>query len=268
VEYYTSTQDIDNIVQRYGISHLYIIKEGRWDGLLSTRCKNLIHCVFTTCHPHGDVYSVISDDVNRICHSHFPVVHHMIRYNESSTVRDSLRKELTIPEDAIVFGRYGGPESFDIEFVHDTLRHIVNERNDIYFLFMNTHIFFQHPQIIYLDGTSCQVKKQQFIFTCDALLHGRSRGETFGLTCGEFAIHRKPIFSYAHSPEKNHLSILQHQVLLYHDTESLFQQLTSFVKDDTTWTKFMENNGYFQYLPLAVMKQFHRVYFGSEWSDS
>ena len=43
VEYYATQQDIDRIVEKHGLTHLYIIKGGGFDGLFSTKCKNLIH---------------------------------------------------------------------------------------------------------------------------------------------------------------------------------------------------------------------------------
>ena len=60
IEYYNNQQDIDKIVQKYNLTHLYIIKAGNYDNLISTKCKNLIHCVFTSKFKHGEIYSVIS----------------------------------------------------------------------------------------------------------------------------------------------------------------------------------------------------------------
>ena len=71
VEYYQNTNDIDSIVLKHSISHLFIEKAGDWDGLLSSKCKNLIHCVFTTVQPHGEVYSSLGTTVNNIAVS-FP----------------------------------------------------------------------------------------------------------------------------------------------------------------------------------------------------
>lgn len=147
LEYYRTQQDIDNIVVKYNISHIYIIKAGNWDGLISTKCINCVHCVFNSTQPHGNKYTVISNEVNRLNNTNYPVVPHMI-YNFNTN--QNLRNELGIPENAIVFGRYGGTETFDIKFVHMAIQNIVNERSDIYFLFMNTNPFYRHSNIIYL----------------------------------------------------------------------------------------------------------------------
>jgi len=196
IEYYESQQDIDRIVENYKITHLYIIKSGENDGLYSTKCKNLIHCVFKSLTPHGDVYSVISNEVNRLNKTNCPVVPHMITLYDTS---DNLRSSLKIPDDAIVFARYGGDDSFNIPFVYDVIKTIVNTQNNIYFLFMYTNCFYEHPNIIYLDGTSDMKTKRMFINTSDALLHAREGGETFGITCGEFAVALKPVITFSGS---------------------------------------------------------------------
>ena len=40
-----------------------------------------------------------------------------------------MRSELNIPDEAIVFGRYGGVETFDIKFVYNSIKEILNKRN-------------------------------------------------------------------------------------------------------------------------------------------
>ena len=253
VEYYASQPDIDAIVEKHGLTHLYIIKGGNFDGLISTKCKNLIHCVFTTTQEHGEVYSVVSEDVNRLFGTKYPAVPHMIRNHDT---KDDLRESLSIPNNAVVFGRYGGVESFDIHFVHDAVRIILNEREDVYFLFMNTNQFHHHPRIIYLQGTTDMEYKRKFINTCDALLHARTGGETFGLTCGEFAVELKPVITYSGSRERNHLNILGDKAVLYHDYDSVYNILLNFQKGDNN----MESNGYLEYNPENIMRIFDEVY--------
>jgi len=253
VEYYANQSDIDAIVERHKVTHLYIIKAGGMDGLFSTKCINLIHCVFSTNQPHGDVYSAISSDVNRLCNTNFPVVPHMIR-NFNTT--EDLRKELGISRDAIVFGRYGGLESFDITFVHKVIENILKTRSDIFFIFMNTNRFYEHPQIIYLKGTTDMEYKRKFINTSDALLHARAGGETFGLTCGEFAIEKKVVITYSGSRERNHINILGDKAVLYKDPESLWKVLSEFNKNKYN----MDGNHYLDYSPVNIMNLFSRVY--------
>jgi GR25 family glycosyltransferase involved in LPS biosynthesis len=258
LEYYQTQKDIDNIVEKHKITHLYIIKAGYNDNIISTKCKNFIHCVFNSSQPHGQVYSVISDDINRLCNTNYPVVPHMIRNDES---KDNLRNKLNIPQNAIVFGRYGGLDTFDIPFVYDVIKNILNKRNDIYFLFMNTNVFYKHKQIIYLDGTTDMKFKKNFINTCDALLHARAQGETFGLTCGEFAVELKPVITWNGSRERNHLKILGDKAVIYNKYDDLYEILNTFAKEKYD----MNNNGYFSYSPENVMKIFSEIYFSGKY---
>jgi len=253
VEYYNNQKNIDDIVLKNGITHLYIIKGGNWDGIISTKCKNLIHCVFTAQTPHGQVYSTISDEVNRLSGSNYPVVPHMIHLHDTN---ENMRSELNIPSEAIVFGRYGGVETFDIKFVYDVIKSILNKRNDIYFIFMNTSKFYIHKNIIYLNGTTDMFMKKKFINTTDALLHARQDGETFGLTCGEFAVCLKPVITYNKSREINHINILKNHAILYNNFDELYKILNEFSKNIYNMT----NNGYLYYTPENVMNIFNNVY--------
>jgi glycosyltransferase involved in cell wall biosynthesis len=252
VLYYNSQQDIDNIVKNNNITHLFIIKAGGYDGLFSNYCKNIMHCVFTTEQPHGDIYTPIGQTINNMHRTNYPVLPHMVYLPE---VQGNMRKELNIPENAIVFGRYGGKESFDIPFVYDSIKETLAQTPNIYFLFMNTNIFYTHPNIIYLPGNADMIYKRQFINTCDALIHARSRGETFGLTCGEFAICEKPVITYGSSPETEHLIILKDKAVIYNNGIELTNIFTTFTKNKYD----MKNNGYMDYNPENVMNIFKNV---------
>ena len=253
VEYYRSQVDIDNIVEKHQITHLYIIKAGGWDGLITTKCKNLIHCVFNTTKHHGEIYSAISTDVNRLHGTNYPVVPHMIRNYDTN---ENLRQQLQIPEDAIIFGRTGGLESFDINFVKTVIVDILQKRSDIFFIFMNTYKFCDHPRVYYIQGTTNMKIKRMFINTCDALIHAREGGETFGLVCGEFAVALKPVITYSNSRERNHLNILGDKAILYNDYDSLYKIFDEFSKNKYN----MHDNGYLEYSPENIMRIFDKVY--------
>jgi hypothetical protein len=250
--YYQSQEDIDNIVSDNNISHIFIEKAGDWDGLISTKCKNIIHCVFSTSQPHGQIYTPIGQTINNLQGTNFPVMPYMVTL---PTCNDDLRNELNIPENAIVFGRYGGKESFDIPFVHDVIKRILEVRNDCYFIFMNTNVFYENKNIIYLPGNSDMIYKRKFINTTDALLHARDRGETFGLTCGEFAICEKPVITYGQSYENEHILILKEKAVIYNSFDDLFNILNTFTKNKYD----MKNNGYMFYNPENVMNIFKNI---------
>jgi len=251
VFYYANQEDIDNIVSQNNVSHIFIIKAGDWDGIISNRCKNIIHCVFSTSCPHGQVYTPIGQTINNLQGTNYPVTPHMVTLPECN---ENLRDSLNIPTDAIVFGRYGGKESFDITFVYNVIKQILDVREDVYFIFMNTHEFYSHPNIIYLPGNSDMIYKRKFINSCDALIHARSRGETFGLTCGEFAICEKPVITYGLSQENEHLLILKEKAVIYNNENELTDILLHFSKDKYD----VSNNGYMFYTPENVMEIFNK----------
>ena len=253
LEYYITPADIDEIVIKNGITHLYIIEYGIPSSTLSSKCKNLVHCVFETRYPHGDVYAAISTHLNTLKGTSIPVVPHMIRVADT---QDNLRAQMGIPENAIVFGRYGGDTTFDIDFAKSTVERVVNARNDVWFIFMNTTPFCQHPRVRFLMGTTNMILKRMFINTTDALLHARAQGETFGLTCGEFAVCLKPVITYGRSPELNHIDILKEKAIVYNDAPELHKILMEFEKGKYD----MSGNGYLEYSPENVMRIFDQVF--------
>ena len=252
VFYYDSQSDIDQIVINNKVSHIFIEKAGTFEGLMSNMCKNIIHCVFDVSQPHGQVYTPIGETINQIQGTNYPVTPYMVTLPECD---ENLRSTLRIPENAIVFGRYGGKESFDIKFVHEVIKNIVNVRDNIYFLFMNTDIFYEHKNIIHLPGNADMVFKRKFINTCDALIHARDRGETFGLSCGEFAICKKPVITWGGSREREHLLILKEKAVIYNTSEDLKNILETFTKDKYD----VSENGYMFYNPKNVMEIFNKV---------
>jgi hypothetical protein len=117
-------------------------------------------------------------------------------------------------------------------------------------------MFFIHKNIFYLNGTSDMNIKKKFINTSDALLHAREGGETFGLSCGEFAIELKPVITWNGSKERNHINVLGEKAILYNNITDLFNIIMNFNK-----TKYdMTNNGFFNYLPERVMNIFKCVF--------
>jgi hypothetical protein len=253
VYYYETPDDIQNIININNITHMYMIKFGNKDSLIFKNCKNIVHCVFFSFEQHGDIYATVGHCINNTCNTNYPVVPHMVVLPNSN---ENLRKQLNIPNNAIVFGRYGGTDTFDIQFVHVVIKNILDIRNDIYFLFINTDIFYKHKNIFYLSGNTDMLFKRKFINTCDALLHARFRGETFGLTCGEFAICEKPVITWGGSRETEHLIILKDKAVIYYTFEELMNILWSFTKDKYD----MKNNGYMLLTPEYVMNIFNNTF--------
>jgi len=92
-------------------------------------------------------------------------------------------------------------------------------------------------------------------------LHGRKRGETFGLSCLEFAVLGKGVLTYADSPERAHLDILGEAAMAYRNERELRELLRRPVVGggrravDGRWKKKFR-----QYQPEEVMRKFQQVF--------
>lgn len=252
VFYISQQSDIDSIVVKERIDCLYVIKSGEIDWFHTTKCRTIVHCVFTTRTPHGSVYCAISDTLNKLHRTRVPVLPHMICVDETT---ESFREELGIPADATVLGRHGSTDSFDIEFVQTTVLTCLERDPMLHFVALNTKPFGQHPRLHYLPRTTDLRVKRRFLNTCDAMVHARQRGETFGLSSGEFAVCGKPILTYGGSPERAHLDILGDKALVYSSPESLRTLV-----EQRAWTSVdMTSNGYLHYTPERVMAIFRQL---------
>lgn len=242
---YRSKETLDETLLAARVERLYCIKNGWNDGLFSRSVPTCIHAIFMEGEMHGDYYAYVSPWLSKVmAYGKAPWVPHIV---DLPSVTGNLRQELGIDDQAIVFARYGGADSFDIPFVHRAVLRVARERPDITFLFMNTDRFAPDEvlqrlsNIIFLPPTADRSYKVRFIQTSDALLHARQRGETFGLTNAEFSLLNKPNLTYADSPERNHLEVLGEQAITYRDEESLCRLLLGFQPaPDQRWDAYAE----------------------------
>jgi hypothetical protein len=110
------------------------------------------------------------------------------------------------------------------------VRHARRHPRD-HFVFLNTeHIVGTEAlkNVHYLPPTTDPIQKGRFLATCDAMLHARLHGETFGLAVGEFAVLGKPVITYGGSRERAHLEMLGQGAILYRDGIELAKLLESF----------------------------------------
>jgi len=255
---YDHFDDVQAMSELGLIDAMYLIKSGEWDGYILPGLPNLIHAVFPqkVSEMHGDIYAYVSKWLSDECsNGKIPYVPHMI---DLPIMGKSLRSNLSIPEGATVFGCYGGSDSFNLDFVKKTIAEIVCQNPSIYFLFMNIDRFMDHPQVIFLSGNSDPVFKSSFINTCDAMIHARGIGESFGLACGEFSMHNKPVITYALSPQRNHIDVLGSKAILYKGPQELKKIFLDF---DKTWHQSQSWDCYSrEFSPAVVMKKFASVF--------
>jgi hypothetical protein len=250
---------LNTVLAEQSCDAIYIIKGGWNDGLQPTACKSLIHCIATppASEKHGDVYAYGSYWLSDHCsQGTLPAVPYMV---DLPDVDGNLRSELGIPDTAIVFGRNGGSDSFDIQWAKYVVSEVVNAKPDVYFLFQNTDKFYDHPRVIHLPMNADLVYKTKFINSCDAMLHARDIGESFGLACGEFSIRNKPVITWSGSKERNHIYILGDRGMYYSNPQELFDLLMNFSKPSPS----EDLNCYREYNPSTIMKIFDQVFLQS-----
>lgn len=224
---YRHRDAIDATLQRSGADLLYAIKAGRPDGVLSQQVPTMVHAVFPTApgQAHGASFAYISDWLSQRCsRGHIPAVPHIVTL---PAVDDDLRAELGIPADATVLGCHGGAKSFDVPCAIEAVRRCLDTQPGTWFVFLNIERFVEHPRVVFLPGTSDLERKTRFINSCDAMLHARLQGESFGLACGEFSIRNKPVFTYARSKHRHHIAVLGDAGWPYHDADELVQRIAT-----------------------------------------
>jgi beta-1,4-mannosyl-glycoprotein beta-1,4-N-acetylglucosaminyltransferase len=253
-------QEMSGIIKKYDLHFFYTLTYGGGNDiyqfenkLIWGNCKTIKHCVFDTTHPESDFYISISDTLNSKLNTNVQVIPHIV--NLPNCFED-LRDNLHIPKDAIVFGRYGGYDEFNINIAREAIVEFLRVNNNAYFLFMNTNKFYEHPRIIYLDKNINLIYKVKFINTCDAMIHARDMGETFGLSIAEFSIKNKPIITCP-CGDLEHIKILGDKALIYTSKDSLIQIFTNIkdiIKSRYDW------NAYTLYSPEYVMSLFKNIF--------
>jgi hypothetical protein len=256
--------DMKTLIKDHQIDAFYTLTHGAKPDIYEfdnkeiwQNCKTIKHCVFDLSGEESDHYCAISNTLNIVYDKNYPVIPHMINLPKNITKEEStLHQELRIPLNSLVFGRYGGFDTFDIEFVYDAIDEVSQNNPHTYFIFMNTPKFIPpRHNVIFLEPTIDRFYKTKFINTCDAMIHARKDGETFGLSIGEFAMLEKTIISYAYCTTRAHIEILKDKIVLYDDKERFLNILQGFSK----YRINMEENGYKTFSPENVMKIFRKL---------
>jgi len=258
---YNDFSEVEQYVNRNNIDVVYYQKSGQYDGKLVANVKNVVHSVFQFYQPHGEVYSYISEwlanQMGGPTQSYVPYIVDILKYDHN----EDYREFLNIPKDAIVFGYYGGPDSFNIDFAKKAVIDVARTNKNVYFVFMNSIPFCDEPNVLFLEGTTDFHKKIGFINTCDACIHARNGGESFGLTVAEFSSKNKPVITTSYCTvalnDLAHLHMLGDKAVLYNNYSDLVEVLTNFkslIDTNKDW------NAYEQFTPTKVMEKFKNTF--------
>jgi len=254
VHSYSDPNSIDEILSAEKCDAFFMIKGGRWDGIISNVCDNWINAI-AICGPqdiHGQKYAMGSKWLSLITSGQIDYVSYMVNL---PNVDSNMREELGIPKDAIVFGRNGGSDTFDIQFAKQAVIDSLRYRDNIFFLFQGTDKFIEHERVIHLPASPDLETKVKFINTCDVLLHARDIGESFGCTCAEFSMRNKPVITWWLSRERNHIEHLRERGIYYRDYNELLKILQTFEPNESINWKCYDDC-----LPEPVMEKFKKIY--------
>jgi hypothetical protein len=250
---YSSFDDMQNKIAQFNADAFFMIKHGKNDGVFSNSCDNWVNAI-GPCKKsdiHGQRFFMGSKWLSEVSDG-IDYVPYMVNLPDTN---ENMRNDLNIPEDAIVFGRNGGHDSFNIPFAKQAVIDTVSKSENVYFLFQGTDVFVNHPRVIHIPASPNLMEKVRFINTTDALIHARDLGESFGQTCAEFSSKNKPVITFFGSPERNHIMVLGNKGIYYNNYEELMNILLNFIPD-----KSQDWNCYREYLPNAVMEKFKKKY--------
>jgi hypothetical protein len=283
VYFYANEKEFINLINNNKIDYTYVIKYGRKNDdcelYIISPVKQIVHCVYDMSEPHGDFYVGVSETVAKKFGKD-DYIPHMIGLKKGN-LKDNLRKVLNIPESAIVFGRHGGGDTFDIPFVKSVISRVITSHEvsrETYFIFMNTgktpidiesvNTSRSDVRVIFIPPTVDEWEKNRFINTCDAMLHAQTLGETFGISIGEFSVNEKVIITYGGNVWHDHYkTILGENAIYYTNAEELYNILINYdiivakqlrvgYTDDK---KSVGKNCYTEYTPCKVMEQWKNV---------
>jgi glycosyltransferase involved in cell wall biosynthesis len=224
----------------------YFIKYGYFDGKIVPKIPNIVHAVFQSYDPHGEIYLYVSEWLSRKMRienlknlaklspkgfdsfrpQKFRHLSHIVALPFSER---KMRSDWGIPADGIIGGRHGAADTFDVRFVQDLIGSLLTENKKLYFVFANTNRFIEHPRVIFLPTLSSRRQTREYLASLDFYLHARHRGETFGLALLEAMLCKIPVFSYSKGVDGNHRYLLRmSQDSLFESPEQLRQQISKF----------------------------------------
>ncbi len=257
-------KEIESFKDKLSINYIYVQKSGNKNNWKSTKIKTLVHSVYpqklNQIHGHKYVYisEWLSKDFSNNKITFIPLI------TEITKNKSNLKKKLRISKDKLVFGCYGGESSFDLKFAQTAILDIVKKKKNIVFIFLNIKKFYNHKQIKFLKGTLNENFKRKFINSCDAMIYGRSLGESFGLSCGEFTLANKRIISYKFNRHRSHCyNISSNHFIEYYSYNSLVKILLNFKKKS-----FNIQNNYKNYSKSKVMLIFNNIFLKKEQNIS
>lgn len=248
----TLETSLEKIIEKQKIDAAYFIRGGTKE-FLPKNCKTLIHSVFQFKDIHGDRYAYISKWLSKVMSNYeIPYVPHIVQLPPQT---ENIKEYLNIDKNKIVIGRIGGYHTFDIPEVKRFIAKFLEKTSNYVFLFVGTEPFISHKNVIFINEIHDLQMKSNFINSCDAMLHARIRGESFGLSIAEFLYCNKPVIAWNGGLDQNHLELLKNSNTLYSSEEDLFNILFNIKDINEDWYKRV-----LEFNPIQVMEKFKDIF--------
>ena len=252
---YTTNQQLSSELIKRDCEYVYVLKGGAKDEDYFPGFKNLIHCVFNFYDPHGHRYAYISNWLTNVASGgKYPFVPHVVSLPKAE---GTYRQRLNIPDDKIVIGRIGGYDQFSFDWIQHTVNYIAQLDDSFVFLFVNTRKFMDHPNVIFLDSIIDPKDKFDFYTSCDATLHGRLDGESFGLVVCESLFCNVPVFSCGLGRDKHNVELLEKHGMIFNNQ---YELLELFFKLKHNILNRNVSHIVEQFSPEKVMEKFDEVF--------
>ena len=253
---YNQVSDLQQLVDDEHIDLAYFSRCER--GWVPDNCRAVAHSVFQVYEPHADVYAYISEwlanEMNRKYNDTLPFVPHIVTLPEAT---GDLKDELGIKSGQTVIGRIGGMFTFDLPFVKQAIVDVLNQRDDYVFVFAGTQHWITHPRVHFITEFNDIQRKANFFNTCDATIHARSNGESFGLAVAEGLFMGKPVLTWEGGGDQNHTFMLKGSDTIY-SQDNIRDKLLN-VRDYITAEDWRQRVA--QFSPGQVMAKFKEVFF-------
>ena len=136
---------------------------------------------------------------------------------------------------------------------------LTDDNKNVFFIFVNTNVFCKEKHnIIHLDKIIDLNDKVRFINSCDAMIHARDMGETFGAAVSEFSVRNKPVIT-CRIGDLEHINILKDKCFIYNDANTLSNIFNHF-NNNINEIKQKDWNAYSKYTPENIMNEFNQKF--------